>query len=118
MTLAKTVVQPIDLPRPRIHCSPALRCGPYLFVSGQTSTDWIDGRPAETHLPHLGDSVRAEVRAAFRNLQTVVEAGGMELSNMARVDNFYTNRLMTPGHFAARDEFYPVTQRTSRRALP
>ena len=32
----------------------------------------------------------------------------MELSNMARVDNFYTNRLMTPGHFAARDEFYPV----------
>lgn len=108
MSLAKKAIQPVDQPRPRIHCSPALRCGPYLFISGQTSTDWEHGRPAETHLAHQGDSVRAEVRAAFRNLQAVVEAGGMELSNMARVDNYYTNRFMTPGHFSARDEFYPV----------
>ena len=105
---SREAVHPEGQRPPLIHCSPAIRCGPYLFVSGQTSSDGSSGRPPDTRLAHLGDSVRVEVRAVFRNLRAVVEAGGMQLSQMARVDNFYANRLMTPGHFAARDEFYPV----------
>jgi enamine deaminase RidA (YjgF/YER057c/UK114 family) len=64
------------MPRPLIHCSPAIRRGPYVFISGQTATDWKQGRPPGTPLPHLGDSVRVEVRQVFRNLKAVAEAAG------------------------------------------
>jgi enamine deaminase RidA (YjgF/YER057c/UK114 family) len=101
-------VHPPGLARPRIHCSPGIRYGPYVFVSGQMATDWTQGRPAHTRLPHLGDSVRVEVREAFRNFKAVIEAAGGTVFDVARVDNYYGNRLVTPGHLTARDEFYPI----------
>jgi len=75
----RQAVRPAGAKEPLIHCSPGIRVGPYLFVSGQTATDWIQGRPPDTRLPHLGDSVRAEVRRAYGNFKAVVEAAGMEL---------------------------------------
>ncbi|MBS1861400.1 MAG: RidA family protein [Actinobacteria bacterium] len=98
-----------DGPRSPLHASPAIRYGDYLFVSGQLATDWIDARPAETLLPHAGDSTRAEVRRVFANLDAVVAAAGMSLDELARVDNYYGHRAVANGHFAARDEFYPGT---------
>ena len=95
-------------PPPLLHCSPGIRCGSYMFVSGQLSTDWVDARPASTLLPHRGDTTRAEVRQVFRNLRAVMEAGGMSLGDVARVDNFYGHRAVSTGHFAARDEAYPI----------
>lgn len=106
--MQREVIHPPGLGQPLIHASPAIRRGPYVFISGQTATDWVTGRPPASTLPHLGDSVRVEVRQAFRNLQRVVEAAGGKLFDVARVDNYYTSRRMTPGHFAARDEFYPI----------
>ncbi len=104
----RQAIHPPGLPPPIIHCSPAVRRGPYVFIAGQTATNWTHGRPPSTTLPHLGDSVRVEVREAFKNLQAAVEAAGGSLFDVARVDNYYANRLMTPGHFAARDECYPI----------
>lgn len=94
--------------RPVMHCSPAIRCGPFVFTSGQTATDWEVGRPPDTNLPHLGDSVRVEVRRAFGNLRDTIEAAGLTLFDVSRVDNYYTSRFMTAGHFAARDEYYTI----------
>jgi 2-aminomuconate deaminase len=104
----RTAIHPPGAERPPIHASPGIRCGEYLFVGAQTATDWVTARPQDTHLPHLGDSTRAEVRRAFGNLKGVVEAAGMDLMEVARVDNFYGSRTTSTGHFAARDEFYRV----------
>lgn len=104
----REAIHPAGVRRPLIHCSSAIRCRPYIFVSGQTATDWTHGRPPSSTLPHLGDSTRVEVRQVFKNLKTVVEAAGATLFDVARVDNYYTNRRVPPGHFAARDEYYPI----------
>ncbi len=56
---------------------------------------------------HAGDSTRLEVGAAFANLERLVVEAGMTLAEIVRVDNYYGTRTTAPGHFAARDDYYP-----------
>ena len=110
--VAETVTRTAVIPegsRPLLHASPGIRYGDYLFVSGQMATDWVDALPPDAVLPHTGDNTRLQVRRTFANLKMVVEAAGMTLTDVARVDNYYGHRNASTGHFAARDEFYPGT---------
>jgi enamine deaminase RidA (YjgF/YER057c/UK114 family) len=93
---------------PLLHLTPGVRVGPYLFVSGQLGTDWRTTPATSPVLPHLGDPTRAEVKLAFQNLELVVTAAGMTLDDVARVDNYYGHRDVSTGHFAARDEVFPM----------
>ena len=80
--------------------SQAVRSGNLLFVSGQPGIDPSTGESA-------GPTFEAQARQAFRNLDTVLRAGGSQLSLvvnttilMADVSNFpELNRLFT--------EFFP-----------
>jgi enamine deaminase RidA (YjgF/YER057c/UK114 family) len=58
-----------------------------LFCSGQTSAD-AEGRPQ-----HAGD-MAAQIAAALDNLEAVLAAAGMSLSNVVRL-NFYTTDVDT-----------------------
>jgi enamine deaminase RidA (YjgF/YER057c/UK114 family) len=93
---------------PLLHLTPGVRVGPYLFTSGQLGTDWRTSPAISPVLPHLGDPTRAEVKLAFHNMELVVTAAGMTLDDVARVDNYYGHRRVSTGHFAARDEFFPM----------
>jgi enamine deaminase RidA (YjgF/YER057c/UK114 family) len=93
---------------PLLHLTPGVRIGPYLFTSGQLCTDWRTAPAGSPLLAHLGDPTRAEVRQVFRNLESVVTAAGLTLDDVARVDNYYGHRRVSTGHFAARDEFFPM----------
>ena len=104
----KQAIQGPGIPQPPFHVSPAIRCDDYLFTSGFLATDWINPRPPSTRLPHLGAATRAEVRQVFANLEAVVNAANFSMFEIARVDNFYGHRDVSTGHFAARDEYYPI----------
>jgi 2-iminobutanoate/2-iminopropanoate deaminase len=49
--------------------SPAVRANGFLFVSGQPGVDPTSGEA-------VGDTFEAQARQAFRNLETVLRAGG------------------------------------------
>jgi len=106
MTARRSVHPPGQAPL--LHLTPGVRVGPYLFTSGQLGTDWRTSPAISPVLPHLGDPTRAEVKLAFQNLELVVTAAGMTLDDVARVDNYYGHRGVSTGHFAARDEFFPM----------
>ena len=55
-----------------------------LFCAGQTSVD-ADGNPV-----HEGD-MRAQIGQAFDNLETVLREGGMDLSNVVRLNYYVTD---------------------------
>jgi len=52
------------------------------FCAGQTSID------EQGHPVHIGD-MRAQIELALKNLETVLQSGGISLSNVARL-NYYT----------------------------
>jgi enamine deaminase RidA (YjgF/YER057c/UK114 family) len=65
-----------------------------LVCSGQTSVD-ASGAPL-----HAGD-MRAQLRQAFANLRTVLQAAGMDFSHVVRL-NYYTTDVAA--YLAASDE--------------
>jgi 2-iminobutanoate/2-iminopropanoate deaminase len=81
--------------------SQAVRTGDLLFVSGQPGIDPLTGAPA-------GSDFTTQARQAFRNLETVLQAGGSQLNLVvnttvlvSEIPNFpELNRLFA--------EFFPV----------
>jgi 2-iminobutanoate/2-iminopropanoate deaminase len=81
--------------------SQAVRTGDLLFVSGQPGIDPLTGAPA-------GSDFATQARQAFRNLETVLKAGGSQLNLVvnttvlvSEISNFpELNRLFA--------EFFPV----------
>ena len=76
MESLRTVVDGPGLPPAIGPYSQAVRAGGLLFVSGQPGIDPATGAVA-------GDSFGAEARQAFRNLDTVLRAGGSRLDLVA-----------------------------------
>ena len=55
-----------------------------LYCAGQTSVD-AEGRPV-----HVGD-MRKQIELALQNLETVLEAAGLTLSDVVRLNYYTTN---------------------------
>lgn len=106
MTPSRQVITHPSVPVPPYHYSPALKCGPFVFVSGQSATDWRSGVAPEARLPHLGNSARREIRYIYKNLLALVHAAGGETRDVIRVDSFYAAPRIQEGHFLSRDEFW------------
>ncbi len=83
-------------PAPKGAYSPAVRAGPFVFVSGQVPRD-----------PHTGalvgeDDVRAQTRQTLANVAGVLAAAGATLADVVGV----TVHLADVGHWAAFDAVY------------
>jgi len=79
--------------------SQAVKAGGLLFVSGQPGVDPATGKPAE-------GGFEAQARQAFRNLETVLRAGGSGLDQVVNttflvsdVTNFPTVNALFAEHF-------------------
>ena len=81
--MRRPVQAPGTLP-PASPYSPALDTGAMVFVSGQVSIDPTTGRDVEG-----GFDVQA--RQVLANIQRLVDAAGLSLSNVARVGVYLTN---------------------------
>lgn len=93
-------------PIPPLHYSSSLAKGPWLFVAGQTATDWRLGLAEEASLPHLGNSARVEWAYIYMNMQRLLRQAGVGPEAAVRLDSFYTPGEVQEGHFAARDDVW------------
>ncbi len=75
--------------------SPALRVGPFLFVSGQVGLDPASGTLA-------GTDVRAQTRQTLQNFRSLVEAAGFTMADVVKTNAF----LADPADFADMNEVY------------
>ena len=75
--------------------SAAVLNGPLLFVSGQVGIDPVTGSVA-------GEGIQAQTRQILHNIKSLVEAAGMNLSEVVKVGIFLTD----PDDFAAMNEVY------------
>lgn len=66
-----------------------------LFVSGQVPETPEDGRPAD---------FESQARLAWRNVRTVLEAGGMTLANLVKVTIFLSDRRYREANAKIRHE--------------
>jgi 2-iminobutanoate/2-iminopropanoate deaminase len=91
----RSVVTGPEVPPPIGPYSPAVRTGTLLFVSGQPGVDPASGDAA-------GADFGAQARQAFRNLETVLRAGGSRLDLVVS-----TTILVTDiGDFAELNQLY------------
>jgi len=75
--------------------SPALRVGPFLFISGQVALD-----PASGAL--VGKDIRTQTRQTLQNFRSLVEAAGLTMADVVKINAFLTD----PADFAGMNEVY------------
>jgi 2-iminobutanoate/2-iminopropanoate deaminase len=67
-----------DVPPPAGAYSPAVKAGPFVFVSGQVPRD-----PASGEL--VGDDVESQTKQVIKNVERALQAAGAELSDVVSV---------------------------------
>ena len=82
--MKKKAIHPKAGPLPVGAYSPAVAVGPWLFLSGQIP-----------HVPETGEIIRGNIRRAteqvMKNVQTVLEAGGMTFHHVVKAGIFLKN---------------------------
>jgi reactive intermediate/imine deaminase len=98
--MARTAIQPVDMPDPRPRYTHAWRVGNTIHLAGQLGTD------AKGELVGPND-MRAQARQAFQNISRVLEAAGAALHDVVKMTVFVTDMRYREGYHEARSEFYP-----------
>lgn len=78
--MEKQVVFGNDVPQSHLPFSPGVKCGQFLFVSGQASVD-MEGKI-------VNDTFENECRRSFDNLKRIIEAAGASMSDVVQVRNY------------------------------
>lgn len=96
----KKLVNPPDVYKPPEPYSQGVRIGDLLFIAGQVALG--------PNLEILGeDDARAQARAAWTNIQRVVEDAGGSLSNVGRIAVYLARIEDAPLEQEVRREFFP-----------
>jgi len=93
--MARTVVAAAAAGKPVGPYSQAIAVNDWVFVSAEKGVDPVTGKVAE-------GGVRAETAQAFKNIQTILEAAGSSLRDVARCVVFLTDM----NDFQAMNETY------------
>jgi len=81
--MARKVIVPATGLLPHRPYSPAIQVDRMLFVSGHTGADPVTRE--------YSDDITAQTEMAFKNLQSVVEAAGGTMADVAKVNVFMTD---------------------------
>jgi reactive intermediate/imine deaminase len=115
----KVVVRPAGVPLPRPGFAPAVKAGPWVFVSGQLATDYSRGLPESVRpnpdLPLHGREhpLILEAEWIFDRLEDVLSAAGSGLDLAVRVDQFPRAREVIDPYHVVRRERVPVPRPAS-----
>ena len=82
--MLKQAIRADALPPPVGPCSPAIRSGEFIILSGQVGVDPTTGKL-------VGGGVEAEARQIFSNLKLLLEAAGKSLDDAVRAGVFLTD---------------------------
>lgn len=107
--MKKEIIAPPGVPTPLLRYSPAVRAGDHVFLSGQLATDFRRGLAPEAAIdprrPFHELPIARQTEYIFRTIGALLEAGGSNLDNVVRIDQFFTDRDPVRGYFPARDRF-------------
>ena len=85
----REVVRPSDVPEPLMAYSPAIRAGGWVFVAGQTASDFVHGIAPEAQVDpgsrYAADELERQARYTFGNLGRTLRAAGCDLVDAARI---------------------------------
>lgn len=76
--MKRSVIHTDKVPPARVPLSQAIRCGDWLFTSGQLGFDPKTGKLAE-------GGIKAETRQVCEHLKAILEAGGSSLDKVVKV---------------------------------
>lgn len=78
--MEKEFVFGAGVPQSHLPFSPGVKCGQFLFISGQASVD-MEGKI-------VNDTFENECRRSFDNLKRIVEAAGLSMADIVQVRNY------------------------------
>ena len=101
---------PVAIPHTGARLARGIRAGRWVFATGQAATDYVNGLAPDveqTDNPLNGESrYKREARRIYRNVAEVLAEAGTDLSDVVRVDQYYTaQRTMHPYHEVRREVF-------------
>lgn len=101
---------PVEIPKGKILYAQGVRAGRWVFATGHLATDFQNGlAPAvlSARLPRYGKpKTQREAQLIFDHLKAVLAAGGTELRNVVRLDQYYpTWKAVDPYHVVRRATF-------------
>ena len=89
-----------------VHYAQGIRAGRWVFATGHMAQDFKSGMAADVMnvcVPHSGAPKREkEASLIFDHIEAVLAAGGTEISNVVRTDQYYTTVHAVPPYQAAR----------------
>jgi reactive intermediate/imine deaminase len=89
-----TKVETPNAPRPRGAYSPAIRCGDFIYVAGQSARD--------PDLSVVGDTIEAQTRKTLENVEAILRDAGSDLDDVVKA----TVHLADLGMFSRYDAVY------------
>jgi enamine deaminase RidA (YjgF/YER057c/UK114 family) len=117
---------PVELGAGKVKFAQGMKAGRWVFATGIMAQDFTNGIAPDVlseRMPHAGLPKREkEAAAIFRNLDTVLRAGGTDRANLVRTDQYYTTVKAVPPYQHVRREFLsgripPSTSITQQRFL-
>jgi enamine deaminase RidA (YjgF/YER057c/UK114 family) len=101
---------PVAIPHTGARLARGIRAGRWVFATGQAATDHVSGLAPDVeqaHHPLNGESrYKREARRIYRNVTEVLAEAGVDLSDVVRVDQYYTSqRTMHPYHEVRHEVF-------------
>ena len=98
--MARTAIQPADMPDPRPRYTHAWHVGNTIYVAGQLATDAAGNLVAP-------NDIRGQTRRALQNMARVLETAGASLRDVVKTTVFITDMRHREGFGEVRQEFYP-----------
>lgn len=93
-------LSPSDKPMGPAPLSPALKVGPFVFVSGQVGL-----HPADGHL--VGADIASQTRQTLENFRALIEAAGLTMADVVKTNVFLTDVADFTAMNAIYREFFP-----------
>jgi enamine deaminase RidA (YjgF/YER057c/UK114 family) len=97
---------PVELGRGRVRFAQGIRAGRWVFVTGCMAQNFSDGIAPDVlreRAPHSGAPKREkEAALIFDHIDRVLRAGGTELANLVRTDQYYTTVKAVPPYQTVR----------------
>ncbi len=92
--MKREAIFPESLPLPRVAYSPAVKAGPFVFISGQVASDFKTGIPPEAtinpNFPNHGLNIERQANYIADNLRTTLEAAGSSLEQCVSFTLYHT----------------------------
>jgi len=110
MEMPRQALQPENLPVPKPPYSPVVVSGDAVYTAGQTGVDG-DGNLVE-------GGIAEQTRQTLENVRTCVEAGGLTMGDVVKVNAYLADLGEFPGYNQVYVEFFdaPYPARTSVQA--